>query len=63
MKNNLEELEDKILHLMIESYHPEDNAYNHGLAHAMLVVNGGDVESIKKTRDERRRQVLQNDLQ
>jgi len=41
-----------IAELMIESPDPmnphlEHNAYNWGLAHAMLVYSGGDVEAIK----------------
>jgi hypothetical protein len=58
MKNKLKDIDEKITFLMIDSYHPEDNAYNTGLAHAILVMNGGDAAAIKKTRDARRQQAL-----
>lgn len=48
MKNSTEDIDAKIAMAMIESYHPEDNAYNHGLAHAGLLFNGVEVEVIKE---------------
>ena len=55
---DVEEAHLKLTELLIESYHPEDNAYNTGIAHAILVISGGDVRSIRKTRDARREKVL-----
>jgi hypothetical protein len=50
-----QEIAERIVELMIESPdplnpNPEHNAYNWGLAHAQLVINGGSVEAIKKAR-------------
>ena len=56
MKMN--DIQDKLTSLMVYSDHPEDNAYNSGLADAILVINGGDAEAIKQTRDTYRQQVL-----
>ena len=51
--NKVTDFDKAIVELMIESPdpmrpHPEHNAYNWGLAHAMLVYSGGSVEAIKK---------------
>jgi putative NIF3 family GTP cyclohydrolase 1 type 2 len=54
MKNNTEDMDVKIAMAMIESYHPEDNAYNHGLAHAGLLFNGVSVEAIKEMQNRMR---------
>jgi hypothetical protein len=43
------EIAERIADLMIESSHPEHNAYNWGLAHAQLVFQGGSVEAIRAT--------------
>jgi hypothetical protein len=48
MKNKVSDIDEKIASAMIDSYHPEDNAYNHGLAHAGLLFNGVDVETVKE---------------
>jgi hypothetical protein len=50
----MEEFDKAISELMIESPDSENpdlqhNAYNWGLAHAMLVYSGGSVEAIKAT--------------
>jgi hypothetical protein len=47
-----EEFEIAIAELLIEPEDPmnphlEHNAYNWGLAHATLVLNGGDIEAIR----------------
>ena len=53
-KLSMEEFDKAITELMIESPDSENpdlqhNAYNWGLAHAMLVYSGGSVEAIKAT--------------
>ena len=49
---NLEQIRADITNLMIDdSDNQEDNAYNWGLAHAMLVMDGIDVASVKQQRD------------
>jgi len=44
---NLGQIQADITNLMIEN----DDAYNWGLAHAMLVMNGADVAAVKQQRD------------
>ena len=61
--SDIDEIQDKLTSLMVYSDHPEDNAYNSGLGDAILVISGGSVESIKKSRDAYRRQALSNDMQ
>ena len=48
-----QEFAEKIAELMIDSTDPlnpdpQTNSYNWGLAHAEMIFNGADVESIKK---------------
>jgi hypothetical protein len=51
---DMNKVELDIANLMIESDNQEDNAYNWGLAHAVLLFNGGDVGAIKEQRDRMR---------
>jgi hypothetical protein len=49
----MQEFAEAIVDLMVESPDPENpnlehNAYNWGLAHAEMVFNGADIETIKK---------------
>ena len=52
-KLSMQEFAEAIVDLMVESPDPEKpnlehNAYNWGLAHAEMVFNGADIETIKK---------------
>lgn len=55
---DMNKVELDIANLMIETDSQEDNAYNWGLAHAVLLFNGGDVDAIREARD-RMRNVIQ----
>jgi hypothetical protein len=57
MKKRVTNIDEKISHLLIDSYQPEDNAYNHGLTHAGLLFNGVDVETIKEMQNRMRNSV------
>ena len=53
MKNkviNIDKLQEDILELMVDSGLPEDNAYNWGLQHATLLIQGVKPQDIVDVR-------------